>query len=186
MTGAPQRDLGLLLSPRLCSERGRACWDSTPICGEGAGFPDTIICVAIWMLSWFESVTVLVHRACLWRFISYHNNKLCKPSSVTHAIEIRAWIITGEGPVQAKCWGQANYEMLLLTRQQLPPSHFHAVTYRRGPWRWSCCRIGPLHCNDMKRRRGYAACSSSSPPAPLHKPSESPTPSLLINTSATK
>lgn len=43
----------------------------------------------------------------------------------------------------------------------------HGSTYRRGPWRWSCCQIWPLHCNDKKRWQGYVACSSSSPPLRL-------------------
>lgn len=41
-------------------------------------------------------------------------------------------------------------------------TNLHALTYHKGPWRWACCPIWPLHCNDKKRRRGYAARPSSS------------------------
>ncbi len=70
---------------------------------------------------------------------------------MTRATEIRAGVIALKGMLRQSLENRPTIEY-----------SFHAVTYRRGPWRWSCCPIWPLHCNDKKRRRGYAACSSSS------------------------
>lgn len=41
------------------------------------------------------------------------------------------------------------------------------MTHHRGPWRWFCCLIWPLHCNDMKKQ-GYAVHPSFSVSPLLH------------------